>query len=247
MEFKNFLEVHDNFFRLAYSFGEMPREQIENLLNEKNPGYWSYGDRRAFTMNFGWSIPCKEAVDVIKQYVREPLYDVMAGSGYWAKILRKAGVNVIASDIHKVLNKNNYHQKKDDTGARDISHLIKPEKEKIIRRNALQVGHHIKTGRLKGDVLISWPPYQSSFSTDLLELLPLRSRVFYIGEDMTGCTGDASFHHFLCTNFKTLHTEDLPQWQGIHDYLSVHEKMGNTPVDPRSRGRDYWDDDMEKE
>lgn len=240
MNFKQFLEVADDLFRLAYSLGEIPREEVEKFLADRK-GY-DFSGRRAFTMYFGWSIPCKEAVDAIKKYTREPLYDILAGTGYWAKTLRKSGVNVIASDIHKVMNRNNYHQRKEDTGAKDISNLVKPEKEKIIRRNALKVGYDINKGRLKGDVLISWPPYEEPFATDVLEMLPLGTRVFYIGEDMGGCTGDASFHKCLCVNFKFLHAEELPQFPGMHDSLAIYEKIKNIPIDPKHRGENWADD-----
>lgn len=241
MQFKQFLEVSDNLFRFAYNLGEMPRKQVEELLNtNKTPN--DFRDRRAFTTNFGWSLPCKEAVDVIKKYARQPLYDVLAGTGYWAKILRKAGINVVASDIHKITNKNHYHQSKENTGAKKISHIIKPEKEKIIRRNALKVGYHLNKGRLKGDIFLSWPPYEEPFATDLLEMIAVGTRVFYIGEGMGGCTGDAGFHQYLCSNFKMLHSEELPQWTGIHDDLTVYEKINNSPADPKYRGKNWYDE-----
>lgn len=231
--FKTFLEVSDNFFNLVYSFGEIPREQIKDILLQNNKGYgMDFQDRETFTSNFSWAIPCKEAVEVIKKYAREPLYDVIAGTGYWTKILKKAGINVIASDMHNITSKNYYHMPGD-------RFIPKKEKEKINRRNALKVGYHIKTGRLKGDILISWPPYEKPFATDLLELLPIGARVFYIGEGFGGCTGDASFHKFLCINFKHLHKEELPRWQGIHDSLNVYEKVSNNPVDQRLRGKGF--------
>lgn len=88
MKFKTFLEASDEIFKLAYSLGEMPRKEIEKLIQERDFNK-DWLDRRGFTTYFGWSIPCKEAVDAIKAYVREPLYDVLAGTGYWAKILKK--------------------------------------------------------------------------------------------------------------------------------------------------------------
>lgn len=251
MNFRQFLEAADELFSLAYSLGEIPREQIERYL-ERNIDLhtYDYYERSVFTRNFGWSIPCKEAVDAIKQYAREPLYDVMAGTGYWAKILRKAGINVIASDIHRLTSKNPYHHEVEDAKGRDVTQFVKIEKERLLRRNALKVAHHLGQGRLTGDVLLSWPPYKKAFATDLLTMLPIGTRVFYIGEGGGGCTGDASFHHCLGLNFKALHKEDLPNWQGIHDSLMIYEKQKNDPIDPRYRGKTFtWDieDEEEKE
>lgn len=237
MKFKLYLEAQEDLFRLAYSLGEMPREDVEKLLK----GDWDKDirDRRAFTMNFGWAVPCKEVVDAIKKHAREPLYDVLAGTGYWAKILRKAGINVVASDMHKIVNKNAYHQRKEDTGATNISGFIRPKKEKIIRRNALKVGYGFKTGRLKGDIFLSWVPYQTSFATDLLEMIPLGTRVFEIGEGLGGCTGDASFHKYLCDNFSAIHHEEVPNFTGIHDSLIIWEKNKSLPIKQELR-RKYW-------
>lgn len=249
MEFRQFLEASDELFRLVYSLGEMPRKEIEKFLSKRKI-IGDFYDRDVFTRYFGWSIPCKEAVDVIKRYAREPLYDVMAGTGYWAKVLRKAGVNVIASDLHRLTSKNPYHRSHEEPGPgqRDVTQFVKPEKEKILRRNALKVGYHLGQGRLKGDVLINWPPYEDPVATDLLTMLPIGSRVFYIGEGGGGCTGDLSFHRYLCANFKELHHEYLPNWEGIHDVLWAYEKEKNDPIDPRTRGRTFsWNLEDEEE
>lgn len=241
MEFKAFLETSNEIFQLAYSLGEMPRKEIEKLMQTKNfDKEWL--NRRTFATYFGWSIPCKEAVDAIKNYTRGTLYDVLAGTGYWAKILKKAGVKVVASDIHKITSKNNYHKTRKDHPVLNIYSTAKPEKENIIRRNALKVGYDIKRKRLQGDIFLSWPPYEESFVTDLLEMLTVGTRVFYIGEGMGGCTGDASFHKYLCDNFKVLHYEDLPQWRGMHDYLTILEKEKNGIIDNKHRGK-YWADE----
>jgi len=222
MDFKLFLEASDELFSKAYSLGEMPRKEVQELIQDDD-FMKSFLDRSAFTKNFGWSVPCKEAVDVIKKYAREPLYDVLAGTGYWAKILKKSGVNVIASDIHKILNKNNYHS--NDHQTRDISNLVKVEKEKIIRRNALKVGYDLKRRRLKGDVFLSWPPYDEPLAFELAKTIPSGTRIFYIGEGKHGCTGDDNFHNYLCDNFNELHFELLPTFEGVHDSLYVYEKV----------------------
>lgn len=252
MNFRQFLEASDELFRSVYSLGETPRDEIEKLINQKRNqiDIGDFYDRDVFTRYFGWSIPCKEAVDSIKKYAHEPLYDVMAGTGYWAKVLRKAGMNVIASDIHRLTEKNPYHRKREELspGQRDVTQFVKPEKERVLRRNALKVGYDLGRGRLRGDVLISWPPYQRPFATDLLEMLPIGARVFYIGEGGGGCTGDASFHHYLCVNFKELHQEYLPNWPGIHDRLWIYEKEKNNPIDPKYRGKVFsWDTEDEEE
>ena len=228
MEFRTYLENSDELSRLAHSLGEMPREEVQRLVN--------VSDRRNFVMNFGWSVPCLEVVEAIRRHAREPLRDVMAGTGYWVGVLRRAGINAVASDIHKLRSKNSYH-----SGGGLHS--------KITRSNALRVAYRMGLGKLDGDIFMSWPPYERPFSADVLAMLPVGTRVFYVGEGMRGATADASFHAHLSVNFRELQREPMPNWGGsffesTRSELLVCEKVGNEPVDPRHRGRyDLLDDD----
>jgi len=236
---RSILEVSDNLYKFAEELGSVPREEVQKWISAKDPTrnnfFDDYKERRTFTALFGWSVPCKEAVEAIKKYAREPLYDLMAGTGYWSRILKKAAINVQASDIHKQLQKNYYHQTRDETGMLNIK--IPVEKSKIRRKNALRVAYDLKNQRIKGDIFLSWPPYQSSFATDVLKMIPIGSRVFYIGEPEGGCTGDASLCRMLDKNFKELHFELLPRFSGINDYLSIYEKIKDEEIDPKYRGK----------
>jgi len=215
--------TEQNFFKHVENFGELPRNQIENFIGVENNYDFldSFKTRDKFTKLFGWSIPCKEAVDLIKKFAREPLYDLMAGTGYWARILNKAGIDVRASDIHKIISKNHYHKS-------NKTNYIKNKRTKIRRKNAIKIAYDIGRKRINGDVFLSGPPYQSCTPTYILEYLPLNTRFFYIGEGYGGCTGDASLYLYLEKNFSLLAEENLPNFFGIHDYLSIHEKISNT-------------------
>lgn len=232
--------LNEEFLKLAEDFGEMPRKQIENLLNKNYSNVddylSSFKTRDVFTKVFGWSIPCKEAVNLIKSFTHQTLYDVMAGTGYWARILKKANLDVRASDIHKIKSKNYYH-----TPSRIFSKIIF-NKSKIRRKNAIKIAYDISKKRIKGDVFLSWPPYQSCAATNILEYVPLNTKVFYIGEGCGGCTGDLSFHLYLKENFSLLAEENLPNFTGIHDYLSVYEKKYNKKIQEKYKGKSFsWD------
>jgi hypothetical protein len=187
--------------------------------------------REIFTKIFSWSIPCKEAIDTIKKWARPPIYDLMAGTGYWAKLLNDRGVQTVASDIHTIRSKNEYkHQKRHG---------------KVSRKHALKVAHDFKTGRLKGDIILSWPPYEEPIASDVLDHLPTGTRVFYFGEDSGGATGDYAMHVNFNTNFKRLDSVGLPQFQGLHDSLAVWEKIKEEPISAKYRGVGVlpWNDD----
>jgi hypothetical protein len=52
--------------------------------------------RKAFTRRWGFSIPCREAVEVLSDL--GPLVEVGAGTGYWSSLMQSAGCDVIATD-----------------------------------------------------------------------------------------------------------------------------------------------------
>ena len=61
----------------------------------------------------------------------------------------------------------------------------------------------------------------------MLKIIPLGTRIFYIGEGFGGCTGDDDFHKYLCDKFKEIKIVALPTFAGIHDALFIYEKLGD--------------------
>ncbi|EGZ05756.1 hypothetical protein PHYSODRAFT_532741 [Phytophthora sojae] len=49
-------------------------------------------------MKYSWAIPDERALQIIKHY--GPIVEMGAGSGYWARLLRLRGVDVVAYDLH---------------------------------------------------------------------------------------------------------------------------------------------------
>ena len=209
---------------LSYKLGITPREEIEKIMKMGEKQNFYYLDRDEFTLKLGWSIPCKEAVDAIKKYVREPLYDAMAGTGFWSKVLNLNGIKTIAHDIHKNPNKNTYHGNRWKDKESGKSHI------NIKRKNALKLGLDLKNQRIKGDVFLSWPPYNCVTANILADMLPIGTRLFYVGEGAGGCTGDHNFHKNLDTNFRLIDKVYLPNFPGIHDDLYIYEKIKNDPL-----------------
>lgn len=235
----NFYKLHSilnesvlDIINIGYELANTPRKEIENKMKSGENVHYYYPNRDIFTSKFGWSIPCKEALDAIKKYAREPLHDLMAGTGFWAKILNMSGIKTIAYDRHSNIKKNHYHGK---GGHKSKIHF------NLIRKNALRVGYDMSKERIKGDVFLSWPPYLCPAASDLLSILKIGTRVFYIGEGMGGCTGDLSFHINLDTNFTLLEKVYLPNFPGIHDDMYIYEKIKNDPGDPKHRGKYTFD------
>lgn len=200
--------------------GEFSKEKVEELL--------SYGSlnsealhkakkedldrpgRRAFVERYSWSIPCKEAVDaIIRHSDGKIIYDPMAGTGYWARILQSRGVKVIASDLHIAARHNSYGHRK--------------RHGKLKRANAYQVAGRTMH-RNPGHLLLAWPPYNSPLGYNILKLIPLETKVFYLGEGYGGCTGDDMMHLYLDESFLTIEVVELPQFWGLSDNLYIYRK-----------------------
>jgi hypothetical protein len=52
--------------------------------------------RRLFKSQWGFSIPCAEAINAL--YSLSPLVELGAGSGYWTALMRAAGADMVATD-----------------------------------------------------------------------------------------------------------------------------------------------------
>lgn len=107
-----------------------------------------------------------------------------------------------------------------------------------------QAGEHAQ-GRT---LLLVWPPYSTAMTYDCAVAYHAAGgeRIVYVGEGPGGCTGDAGFHLLLgadCYAYGDDHDHErddpqsqwrevaevtIPQWQGIHDYLTVYERADRT-------------------
>lgn len=76
-------------------------ERVRKIFREDSSPFRidSYMQRGAIVMEYGFGICQQGSIDLLKRHHRAgPLLELGAGSGYWAYELRKAGVDVIATD-----------------------------------------------------------------------------------------------------------------------------------------------------
>jgi len=45
-----------------------------------------------------------------------------------------------------------------------------------------------------------------------------------VGEGSEGCTGDGNFFDLLEEEWEKIHSIDIPQWFGMHDYLVSYKR-----------------------
>ncbi len=160
--------------------------------------------RRKLTSLYSWAIPDEAALKTIAEY--SPIVEMGAGTGYWASLLVQMGVDIIYYDIVPPNEKSNnryrhattYH-KVEEGGPFEV------------------VAHSDRT------LFLCWPPYDTSMAYDCLINYQGNTLIF-IGEGDGGCTGDNSFFEELEAHWEMVKEIDIPQWDGLHDYMTIYTR-----------------------
>lgn len=163
--------------------------------------------RRKFIDKFGFTIPTPEAIEALRPYA--PLLEVGAGSGYWSYELRKAGIDVVATDPGT----GNYSPDGDRQGHwsdhwTDVEVLTAEAAiAKYPERNLLTI----------------WPDIVAPWSGDMLAKFTGKF-VCYLGEGNGGFTGTDKFHEILNGQYRDVLTVDVPQFHGLQGRLTMYER-----------------------
>lgn len=159
--------------------------------------------RDYFTKEYGWSVPSKEAIQKIKEFVgQDKVIEIGSGHGMWAKLMIDNGITVAATDSfsHRA---GFVSQKKPFTEVEDLEAIAALKKY-----GAYNV------------LMLSWPPCGDKMASNSLKTFNGNKSIF-IGEGKGGCTGDDEFFDILSDNWKQIELVAIPRWFAIHDYLSL--------------------------
>lgn len=159
-----------------------------------------YTARRHCTKLGMWAIVDLEWTKQLAYWIdRRKVLEVMAGKGWLAKALSLHGVDIIATDS---LGWSEMH--------RDPTYLFPVEK--LGARAAVNKYQDAQI------LLCSWPPYGDLEIMKVAKAWGSTRPIVYIGEGQGGCNAPDGF-------FRRFHEEEisipLPQWDGIHDYVSI--------------------------
>lgn len=179
----------------------------------------SFRYREWMVRQYAWAVPSPEAIDVLSEY--GPLVEIGAGTGYWASLLRSRGVTIDAYDKYPP------------------DGYVWSEDDEIIVRNGGSIGkswyhrdypQHTEVRQGTPDMLkqyapewnlfLCWPPMSDMA---MYSLGYHRGKyICYIGESSGGCTANRMFFRLLDRFYEVEREVDIPQWDGIHDYLTVY-------------------------
>lgn len=162
--------------------------------------------RHVAIARYGFAIPDKRALDLIKAHSPNGVVEIGAGSGYLAMLLERVGVPVSAYDSFSGKYRNAFK-----FGAH-------AKVEKGLHKEALAKGAHKEK-----TLLLSWPDYSVSWPSEALSLYK-GNAVAYIGEGDGGCTGDDKFHKTLAKKWDCVEEYSIPVWWGVHDRLEIYKR-----------------------
>lgn len=187
-------------------------------------GMGSHLAREVGIKEFGFAIPTWETVQGLKKY--GPILEVGSGLGYWAYELRRAGVDVVATDkVHP--RRSTYHWgEKHHHNTRWWVQVQEMPAETAV---AKYPNHTL---------MFVWPCYGDPWAAKALERFR-GTYVIYVGEGYGGCTADARFHQLLQDNYDVVDSSEMIRWGGLHDGCTVYKRK-NTFLKRRVPGQKTW-------
>lgn len=132
--------------------------------------------------------------------------EIGAGGGFWAKLLKDKGSNVIPTD--------NFSWIKRGTGK--ICHT------RVVSLDVVSAVRHHR----EADVLMTIWPYMDEMAESALREFA-GNRLIYIGEGEGGCTATDGFFDLLYKEWREVADYDIPQWEGINDRVHMYIRGTN--------------------
>lgn len=163
-------------------------------------------NRDCLVAKYSWAIPNDNAIRLLASM--GPVIEIGAGNGYWSHLIAKAGGSITAYDPKP----GKHHI---DSDGRVWHPVLEGGVEKV------------QTDHKKHTLLLVWPPYNTPMAFDaLLRFIQIGGQTLaYVGEGEGGCTADDDFFKLLHDNFEPVGDAPLPQWEGIHDHLTVYRRI----------------------
>jgi len=148
----------------------------------------------AIARHFSWAVPTDEAIAAIGRYATT-VVEIGAGSGYWAWLMRQAGIAVAAFDT--------------DPPAFTWTGVAKGDERALLVYP-------------KSTLFLCWPPWGTAMAANALTL-HRDDYVIYVGEWMGG-NADARFFALLAAEFEGIDAVEIPQWHNRDDHLLVFRR-----------------------
>jgi len=146
-----------------------------------------FGKRQELVEKYSWAIPNEDVLAYLSEF--GSLYEVGAGSGYWANLLEGRGVDMFAVDANPP-----------------------PDTWTTVHHREF---HEIADNVEDEPVLMVWPPLHEKMASNVAYARP--SHILYVGEQAGGCTGDDRFFEALEERYGLVARIEIPSYAGVHD------------------------------
>jgi SAM-dependent methyltransferase len=171
---------------------------------------WARRDR--LVAEYAWAIPTESVLRKLAEL--SPICDLGCGTGYWAKLLRDVGADVLAVDANPPLEgTNHWHRRKagilgQPVGIRHFLDVVKGDAATFDVPS-------------EQTLMLCWPPYNNRMAEQALSRYR-GARVIYIGESEGGCVQVPLCSKCPMKVVITRASYEIPQWEGLHDDVRVY-------------------------
>lgn len=188
------------------------RKVIDTYGMYSQPRFEGFADRalmrERLVGQYAWTVTDPDTVEFVAAHAGSNIVDPLAGSGYWAHVLRQHGASVAAYDLNPPSAGGNHWHKA------GIEHV--PVKQGD--------GPAVASAYPHRSLLLAWPPYDQPTGADILSAFA-GQRVIYIGEGDGGCCGDDAMFTAFRTGWREVAERVPVQWDGIHDFVTVYDRI----------------------
>jgi len=165
--------------------------------------------RKVFIELFSFSIPSKESLEEIKEFVgNQVVSEYMSGTGYWAYLMNKAGIKTIPSDI--------------PMGIGGVDTDVYPlSKARNFMNLEIQdvMSVEVDPNRV---IMMSWIPLGSNIGDNILGQMVAGQKLILVGEEKGGCTGTRSTFCMIDEYFDKIRDISIPRFVGLNDRISLY-------------------------
>lgn len=200
-------ERYETFRALVDQYNEGMQRKVEVIPRYELDQAGAYFNqiRHPLILKYSWAIPNFEALNEIKSF--SPIFELGAGSGYWAELLKDLGTDIVAVD----------NGSDSGTGLAPTKYWKKP----IEGNESLVSQYPDRT------LFLCWPDPRSAMASKALAQYKGKFLIYvgYPAAKRSRYMGDQKFYDMLENQFKLIKEVAIPQWPGNEDALYVYERL----------------------
>jgi len=151
---------------------------------------------------YAWAIPNVEALDTIKSLA--PIFELGSGGGYWAKLLKEMGTDIIAVDNDSILRTRYAYTRCWEVPIKGDERLLEEHPDRAL--------------------FLCWPDGKSQMASRALAQFA-GEHVILVGDRRQIRDRDPRFFHNLAEDFALIDWVAIPVWPGYRDQLFVYRRL----------------------